>query len=441
MEETVDMTLVKGCCHDGDAAKRFDKRHLKPLEMAAKHGQTEAARLLLKCGASLLDPREEYPLKLCDFRKAELVKLLVAAFKQTSRRNDFTKWRKVMKKAMRSATDESLDILWENMDTAVYEWLWPQQRLFLAISVEKDGYNALKWFQSKGVDLKKEQAMNLALALYGIRRHVSLAMVEWLLDQGMPLRHGEVDDASLFIAVTGAVWFDAKVDTQVVDMLLQRGSNINARDMSGATPLHAACHERCHMYALHLIKRGADVDMADYQGITPLMVAASVNDVTAVRFLLKAGARTHAVDANGRSALHWACWQNHPRLPINATSWTTVTLLLPNFSGSAHHVDKLGMTPLHIAALYDCKGQVVNMLHTHGFDMDAADHTGLTPRQLCQMLQLSHEWLVRDRETPEDNFPEVQREPELVTILKEQHMTNYEWNWRRDADYGVFEDE
>jgi uncharacterized protein len=56
----------------------------------------------------------------------------------------------------------------------------------------------------------------------------------------------------------------------VMEMLLERGANINAVDDAGMTPLmFAALHNKPDCLAL-LISKGADADVKDYRGLTAL---------------------------------------------------------------------------------------------------------------------------------------------------------------------------
>lgn len=112
--------------------------------------------------------------------------------------------------------------------------------------------------------------------------------------------------------VVGSCW-----NTQCVDLLVEFGSSVNARDGGGRTALHHAV-QRCH--SLHpdfhpcetmpcvavqfvgkLLSLGAAVDARDRQGQTALMLA--LHHVEVVRLLLKHGADVNAQDANGETAL------------------------------------------------------------------------------------------------------------------------------------------
>ncbi|PRZ56482.1 ankyrin repeat protein [Paraburkholderia fungorum] len=95
-----------------------------------------------------------------------------------------------------------------------------------------------------------------------------------------------------------------------VDALLRAGSERDARDARGRTPLILACSGLAapanRRAALALIAAGAQVDQADPSGRTPLMLAILTGAVEVVEALLRAEASVRARDAMGDNALHHA---------------------------------------------------------------------------------------------------------------------------------------
>jgi hypothetical protein len=94
---------------------------------------------------------------------------------------------------------------------------------------------------------------------------------------------------------------------------LDRGANIDARDLEGHTALAWACHWGNSDGARFLISRGAAVNLARNDGQTPLHLASSYTRVDAARLLLQHGARIDVMSARGESPLDVVRRNDHLR--------------------------------------------------------------------------------------------------------------------------------
>ena len=91
---------------------------------------------------------------------------------------------------------------------------------------------------------------------------------------------------------------------RVAEALVARGASLDARDHTGATPLHRA---RDAQTIAVLVRLGARVDAHDQSGATPLhLCAAAPGSIEAVTALVEAGANARLEDRGGHTALELA---------------------------------------------------------------------------------------------------------------------------------------
>ena len=94
----------------------------------------------------------------------------------------------------------------------------------------------------------------------------------------------------------------------LVQTMLTRGANVNARTSHNRTALHyAVFEERPHTVEL-LLQHGANINAQDAAGRTPLMWAVTDGRRNMARLLLSHGANPNAQDTGGRTALFWAVY-------------------------------------------------------------------------------------------------------------------------------------
>lgn len=92
----------------------------------------------------------------------------------------------------------------------------------------------------------------------------------------------------------------------LIELLLQHGADIEARDIEGATALMRAAADRCGDSVAALLASGADINAQDPWGRTALHWAAQGNACRAIRELLKQGTDLEARDGAGMTALFLA---------------------------------------------------------------------------------------------------------------------------------------
>src|SRR5262247_1953340 len=116
---------------------------------------------------------------------------------------------------------------------------------------------------------------------------------------------------------SGGTWDPAKQE-ELIELLVQHGSNLEKVDRGGASALHRAVRARSPAAVRQLLKAGARVDIRlGKRGSTPIHLAvqstgasgtagAISEQLEIIVMLLRHGADPAAKDARGRSALDWA---------------------------------------------------------------------------------------------------------------------------------------
>jgi ankyrin repeat protein len=99
----------------------------------------------------------------------------------------------------------------------------------------------------------------------------------------------------------------------VVEALLERGAEVNARAQNGTTntPLHAGAAGRNLEVVRALVEHGAGVNARQEGGFTALHSAALSGDVEMARFLISRGADIDARASNNQNALDLALTKGH----------------------------------------------------------------------------------------------------------------------------------
>jgi ankyrin repeat protein len=156
----------------------------------------------------------------------------------------------------------------------------------LTLAVQEGHVDVVKALLAYEVDGKVAIDMDLKISRYG--SHVRI-------NQGAVALHDAIQEGHI----------------GCVEALLDKGADINARNLYGDTALHAAARGG-HVGSVEaLLAKGADINAEASDGDTALILAARGGHVGCVEALLAKGADINAKNSNGDTALHAAARGGH----------------------------------------------------------------------------------------------------------------------------------
>lgn len=215
-------------------------------------------------------------------------------------------------------------------------------------------------------------ALHAVLDLLQIEEELSVAMVEMLLEKGVDVNtQNNIGRTALHQATL-------RGKLSVLEVLLKSGANPNPQDASGSSPLHHSVYASLRdRLSMTLLEYGADVNIRDANGDTVIDAMFPKNVYSRLpQFLLEAVEPNYRVRGYGRTTLH---------LAVNGSSVSFVKKLLDGGADIAS-TDDLGWTPLHVAA--NCGDgtsgdkEMIELLLERGADWNARNKNGETPIDL-----------------------------------------------------------
>jgi len=147
--------------------------------------------------------------------------------------------------------------------------------------------------------------------------------------------------------------------TDVVEIFLAKGANINAQDLGRLTPLNCAVENGHKAVAQLLISKGANINARNATGATPMDIAIGRNHREIVELLVASGAEVNIQVAAYIGDLDKVKGFVEDGISVNAKS-------------------ENGFTPLHTAVLGNQK-DVIEFLIANGADVNTKGGLGYTP--------------------------------------------------------------
>jgi ankyrin repeat protein len=292
-----------------------DNKGGTPLMGAARRAEPEVVRLLLEQGAKA-------DAALRDGTRMTSLYLVAGAQGDEDRAIEVTKL----------LLDKDADI-----DVRAVDWNSTAGWTPLLYAMKKERWNLARFLVERGADVnaqsvavgQQEEGMGFGLTpLMHAAKAKNLELVTLLLDKGADIQARTVTGrTALFFAVQGGLQAlvealltrganpnDTDNDgvtpimysstTGVVDALLGKGADLNARTKAGSSVLFVLADDHNAAEVIRsLLNRGAEPNRADVNGWTPLMVAASYGSVKNVQALLEGGASRSARNNSGETAL------------------------------------------------------------------------------------------------------------------------------------------
>ncbi|KAK4078540.1 uncharacterized protein Triagg1_2871 [Trichoderma aggressivum f. europaeum] len=305
------VTIVQLLLDKGADVESMDMHGRTPLSYAAENGYKAMVQLLLENGAGI-DSKgggSRTPLSYAARNgHTAVVQLLLdkgADFKLT----DIRGWTPLSYAAETGHTAIVQLLLERGAD---FELNVARGRTPLSYAAENGHTAIVRLLLGRGADINSmdEELEPTPLFLVAPAVKVDMPVVQRLLDS---LKDIDMDKKlkDSRRGRTPLLWAAMNGHEAIVQLLLDKGANIDSKDSYGRTPLSYAAMKGHKAILRLLLDKGTNIDSRDNYGRTPLLYATSVGYMDIVQSLLDKGADLNLRDKNGMTPLSLAQENGH----------------------------------------------------------------------------------------------------------------------------------
>lgn len=169
----------------------------------------------------------------------------------------------------------------------------------------------------------------------------------------------------IFFAIRGS-------KLKILEMLIDKGHDINFKNGFGETPLHYAVYHE-NIEAVKLLLQSGALFLKNKKGNTPLSQSVYADNLNLVKLLIKYGADIRVRNNDGFSLLH---------LAASIKKSNTLKYLI-KLGLSVHSECKSGLTPIYCAIIWGNK-ENIEMLLKYGADINHVSKKNLTPLSMAE---------------------------------------------------------
>ena len=135
------------------------------------------------------------------------------------------------------------------------------------------------------------------------------------------------------ILIEASVEYNQHVGTDIIEVLIILGIDVNIKDIYGNTPLCVAAHNGHLNIVQFLVDKGADINIKSNQGFAPLYVAAHNGHLNIVQFLVDKGADINIKSNQGFAPLYVAAHNGHLNIVQFLVDRGAITTFINNTNG------------------------------------------------------------------------------------------------------------